>query len=375
MEVSQQFDRLLQPDSIGTMSLKNRMIMAPLVTNYASENGGVTQRVIDYYQARAKGGIGLIIVEAACVDSSGGKTFPRQLLVDDDRLVVELEKLVGAIHQHGAKAALQIHHGGRVASSRYTGNEPVAPSPIPSRTGETPRQLTGEEIEDLIVRFIQAGVRAKKAGFDGVEVHGTHGYLISQFLSAASNKRDDQYGGSVEKRARFLLEVLRGIRQEIGREYPVWCRLSGVEEGVENGITIEEAIQVARMAEDAGSDAVHVSGILSSPGEPGALLPLAEKIRKAVSSPVIAVMKIDPTLGESALQAGQADFIAFGRTLFTDPNLPNKVFSGRIDEIEPCIYCNACTKGLHNPDGVDCPVNPMLGREREYLNRQQNGED
>ena len=374
MSAGQQFSKLLEPGNIGKMTLRNRMVMPPMVTNFASEKGYVTQQTKDYYEARARGGISLIIVEATCIDASEGKTFSRQLLIDNDNFVTGMADLTEVIHRHGARAALQIHHGGRVASSEITGKKPVAPSPVPVPGGEMPRPLTGAEIAWLVTSFTQAAVRAKRAGFDGIEVHGAHGYLVSQFLSATSNKRDDQYGGSVENRTRFLLEILKAIRREVGREYPVWCRLSAIEFGVEDGITIEETIQVARMVEEAGADAIHVSVTGAGPSrtppmalQPGRILPLAETVREAVSIPIIGVMKINPQLGESALREGKADFIAFGRALLADPDIPGKVSLARLDDIKPCIYCGNCSDTLYlSPDGINCTVNPALGIEREY---------
>jgi len=216
-------------------------------------------------------------------------------------------------------------------------------------------------------------VRARKAGFDGVEIHGAHGYLLSQFLSNASNRRQDRYGGSLENRARFLIEILKTIREEVGREYPVWCRLSAIEEGVKDGITLEESMQVAQMAEEAGADAIHVSRTAASSRRfspmaeiPGVLLPLAEAVKKAVSVPVIAVMRIDASLGETALRQGKADFIAFGKALLADPEVANKVASDRLDDIKPCIYCEGCGDSLGLSSGIHCVVNPALGKEQEY---------
>jgi len=350
------------------------MVMPPMATMYGSEEGYVTQRIKDYYEARAKGGIGLVSVEKICIDAPAGRTFHQQLIIDDGKFIPGIKELAETIQRHGARAALQIHHGGRLTRSNVTECQPVAPSPIPSLNGEMPRQLTEAEITRLVTCFSQAAVRAKKAGFDGVEIHGAHGYLVSQFLSAASNRRQDHYGGSLENRARFLIEILKAIREEVGREYPVWCRLSAIEEEVEGGITIEESIQVAQMAEEAGADAIHVSRTAASPRRfppmaeiPGVLLPLAETVKKAVSIPIIAVMRMDPLLGETALWQGKADFIAFGRTLLADPEIANKVTSGRPDDIRPCIYCGSCSDSLRlSPPGIHCAVNPALGREREY---------
>ncbi|MDD4876463.1 MAG: FAD-dependent oxidoreductase [Dehalococcoidales bacterium] len=374
MNTDRQFSKLLEKGKIGQMVLKNRMVMPPMATIYGDDEGYVTQRIKDYYEARAKGGIGLIIVENICVDAPVGRTFSQQLVIDDDKFIPALKELADTIKRHGAKGALQIHHGGRQTRSSVTGSQPVGPSALSSLGGEMPRQLTEAEIERLVECFAESALRTKKAGFDSVEIHGAHGYLVSQFLSAASNRRTDRYGGSLENRARFLMEILKAIREKVGREYPVWCRLSAVEEGVKNGITIEETIQVAQMAEAVGADAIHVSrtsgstrGIPPMAVEPGILLPLAEAVKKAVSVPIITVMRIDPVIGETALQQGKADFIAFGRSLLADPEIANKVASGNLEDIKPCIYCSGCMDSLRlSPPGVRCVVNPALGKEQEY---------
>jgi 2,4-dienoyl-CoA reductase-like NADH-dependent reductase (Old Yellow Enzyme family)/thioredoxin reductase len=369
-----QFPKLFEPGRIGSMELKNRLVMPPMATNYALKDGSVTQRQIDYYAERAKGGVGLVIVEISCVDSPVGKGAVKQICIDDDRFIPDLSKLAEAVKRHGAKAAIQIHHAGRQTSSKLTGHQPVAPSPIQGRRGEQPRELALLEIATLVSRFAEAAERAKKAGFDGVEIHGAHGYLISQFLSPLSNQRQDAYGGSVENRARFLLEVIEAIRGRVGRDYPVWCRLSAMEIGVEGGITLEETQVVAQMAEKAGVDAIHVSAHQVGPARrppmaqpPCLFVPLAEGIKEVVSVPVITVGRIPPELGEGVLRDVKADFISIGKALLADPHLPQKVAVGEVADITPCIYCLTCLDSISwRKEGVCCVVNPTLGREREY---------
>jgi len=369
-----QFTKLFEPGRIGNMELKNRLVMPPMGTNYALKDGSVTQRQIDYYEERAKGGVGLVVVELSCVDSPVGKGAARQIVIDDDRFIPDLSKLAEAIRRHGAKAAIQIHHAGRQTWARLTGNQPVAPSPIPVSGGEQPRELTLAEIETLVNRFAEAAERANRAGFDGVEIHGAHDYLISEFLSPLSNRRRDAYGGTVENRARFLLEIIESIRKRVGRDYPVWCRLSAMEIGVEGGITLEETQVVAQLAEKAGVDAIHVSAHQVTPARrppmvqpPCIFVPLAEGIKKVVSVPVIAVGRITPELGEGVLRDGKADFISIGRALLADPHLPQKVAIGRMEDITPCICCLTCLDSLSwRREGVCCVVNPTLGRELEY---------
>jgi 2,4-dienoyl-CoA reductase-like NADH-dependent reductase (Old Yellow Enzyme family)/thioredoxin reductase len=369
-----QFPKLFEPGRIGSMELKNRLVMPPMATNYALKDGSVTQRQIDYYAERAKGGVGLVIVEISCVDSPVGKGAVKQICIDDDRFIPDLSKLAEAVKRHGAKVAIQIHHAGRQTSSKLTGHQPVAPSPIQGRRGEQPRELALLEIATLVSRFAEAAERAKKAGFDGVEIHGAHGYLISQFLSPLSNQRQDAYGGSVENRARFLLEVIEAIRGRVGRDYPVWCRLSAMEIGVEGGITLEETQVVAQMAEKAGVDAIHVSAHQVGPARrppmaqpPCLFVPLAEGIKEVVSVPVITVGRIPPELGEGVLRDVKADFISIGKALLADPHLPQKVAVGEVADITPCIYCLTCLDSISwRKEGVCCVVNPTLGREREY---------
>jgi amino acid adenylation domain-containing protein len=374
------FQKLTEPATLGGMQLKNRMIMAPMECGFGSEEGYVTQQMLDYYEERARGGVGLVITEATCVDAPVGRLAPRQNLIHDDRYIPGLRRLAESIQRHGARAALQLFHAGRRASSLVTGTQSVAPSPIGNHRGEQPRELTRAEIAELVTRFADAALRARAAGFDGVEIHAAHGYLISQFLSPLYNQRADEYGGSVENRARFLVEIISEIKRRAGREFPVWCRLSGMEYVVdggiapaEGGITIAETQAVARLAEQAGADAIHVSAShigqvrmhpMSWPE--GVMLPLAEGIKQAVNIPVIAVGRITPELAEQALHQGQADFIAFGRALIADPYLPLKLSSGKTMEITPCIYCWTCLETVTEPNGASCPVNARFGNERAY---------
>lgn len=372
---SGRFERLFQPGKIGTMEIKNRIVMPPMATGYASEDGSVTERLIAYYEERAKGGPGLIIVEISCIDAPVGRGLARQIGIDRDSFIPGLARLATAIKRHGARAAIQLHHAGRQTSSRLTGFKPVAPSPIPGRDGEVPNELTLEEIKRLVSCFAEAAWRARGAGFDGVEIHGAHGYLVSQFLSPLSNRRQDEYGGSLENRARFLVEVIRAIRSRLGRDYPVWCRLSAVEMNVEGGITLEETRVVAKLAEEAGADAIHVSahavGVARRPPmaqQPGAFIEYAEAVKKAVSVPVIAVGRITPEIGEEALRQGRADLIAMGRQLLADAHTVGKIANGRLEDIRTCLRCFYCldSVGRRRGNGVGCTVNPTLGREREW---------
>jgi len=367
--------RLGESARIGTLKLKNRIVMPPMVTQYGSRDGFVTERTSNYYAARAKGGAALIIIEATYVHKSG-HAFVNQLGISDDRFIPGMSELVRAIHKYGAKVALQIHHGGRMARSELSGVPTVAPSPIASPTGEVPRELSIAEIQELVEVFADAAVRARTAGFDGVEIHGAHGYLIDQFLSRSTNKRQDAYGGNLANRARFLVEVIRAVRLAVGREYPVWCRINGREYGIEQETTLEDAQETAKMAAEAGVDAIDVTAFgptspvnLTAPAfTPAVIEHLAEGIKKAVDVPVIAVGRITPEAGEKIIGEGKADFVAIGKGMLADPEIANKCISGGAEDICSCILCMSCRDDLLSPDitGIRCSVNAALGKEREY---------
>ena len=368
-----QFRKLFEPGKIGQMTVKNRIVMAPMGTNYSSSRGYISQRTIDYYEERARGGVGLLLIEGMAVDSRGRRRFT-ELSLANDTYLPGLRRLVAAVHRHGARIAPQLLHRGQQARSLGMGQQPVSPSPFSITGGETPHELTTDEIAENVGRFAAAARRAKEAGCDGVELHAAHIYLISQFLSPAANQRTDRYGGSLENRARFFMEIIRAIRETVGPDYPVWCRITAREYGLENGISLDETKQVVRMAEAAGIDAINVSifgyGIfdaVSLPDAPGAELPLAKEIKSVVSVPVIAVGWLTPAIGERALEEGAADFICIGRRLLADPEFAGKAASGRIEDIRPCIGCRQCmqsTAFYHEP--VHCTVNASLGRERLY---------
>lgn len=367
------FSKLFEPAQIGHLKLRNRIVMPAMGTNFGTPDGYVTEKMQDYYEERARGGAGLVIVECACVDFPRGKGPARQPAVDDDRFIPGLSELVQAIHEHGARAALQLHHAGKDAPSKITRLQPVAPSVVLSPWGVLPKELTVDEIADIIDRFARAAERARKAGFDAVEIHATHGHsLIAQFLSRATNKRADAYGGELKNRARLLLEIIEAIKNLVGEEYPVWCRVAGEEKGIQDGITLNETQEVAQMVQRAGADAIHVSIhgahlLAIVPESPGALLPLAQGVKRRVKIPVIAVGRIDPQLAEKVLQEQKADFIAMGRALIADPELPHKVASGKLKDIRPCIYCYRCfDASLARDEEIRCSVNAALGREREY---------
>ena len=367
--------QLWQPFRIGRMELKNRIVMPPMGTKHASKEGYVTSHVKDYFEARAEGGCGLIIVEATLVDPAG-RAYENLLEITDDKFIPGLGELVAVIHRHGAKAAIQLQHCGRLAKSKLCGRQPVAPSPIAAPGGEMPRELTADEIKKIVNAFAAAAGRAKRAGFDAVEIHGAHGYLIDQFLSPASNKRKDDYGGRVRNRSRLLVETIRAVKEIVGKDYPVWCRINAAEIGTEGGITLEDSKETARLAEEAGSDAIHVSAHGPKAQQhqqtlkpvAGVFADFGRAIKEIVKVPVILVGRITPEAGEMIVSQGKADLVAIGKALFTDPEIANKVAEGRVEDIKPCILCMACRDDLFGKWGgmVRCQVNPAMGREAEF---------
>jgi 2,4-dienoyl-CoA reductase-like NADH-dependent reductase (Old Yellow Enzyme family)/thioredoxin reductase len=371
--------RLWQPIQIGQMQLKNRIVQPPMGTQYG-QNGYVTERLKNYFEARAGGGAGLLIVELTCVHPRG-RVLQNQLCISDDKFISGLKELAQVIHRNGAKAAIQLHHGGRIARSEDILMQPVAPSPLaslqyPHLRGEVPKELTIDEISAIVSCFAEAAVRAKRAGFDGVELHGAHGYLIDQFLSPTSNKRRDLYGGTLQKRARVLIEIIKAVKEKTGFGYPVWCRINGQEYGVEGGTSAEDAQRIARMAQEAGADAIHVTAVgpsspinLTSPEfVPAVIADLAAGIRNVVNVPVIVVGKITAEAGEKVLSSGKADLVAVGRSVLADPEYWSKVASNRQEDIVPCILCMRCRDDVFSPTagGIRCSVNAALGREAEY---------
>ncbi len=367
------YKKLFEPFQIGTMKLKNRIVLPPMGTGY-SEERKIGSRIIDYYEARARGGTGLIITEgiAPGVKSQG----PRQLSLGDDQDLSGWRKLVDAVHRHGAKIAVQLHHAGY--EHRDGAFVQVAPSAVkvPGRMigvmGQLPHELTVDEIGEIVRWHADATRRAKEVGIDAVEIHSAHQYLIASFLSSASNKRQDQYGGTLENKSRLLIEVIEAMKAAVGPDYPIWPRINVCEYGVEEGITKEESRKVVPLAVMAGAQAIHASAYAAFsfitkaplPDTASFLVPLAEEVKKVTAVPVIAVGRLDLETGEKALLEGKADMIAIGRRLIADPDLPKKTAEGRLDDIIPCIGCFECIERLGSRDeGLICTINPATGRE------------
>jgi len=383
--VPEEVAALFEPIKIGDAELRNRIVMAPMGTGFATRDGFVTERMIAYYTERAKGGAGMITVEASCVDSPVGRLGPHDLLVDDDKFIPGLQRLAEAIKAEGAVASLQLAHGGRYSRSYITGTQPVAPSPIPSRyTKETPRELTTEEVEAIINKFADAALRAKRAGFDAVELMGSTGYLISQFLSSLTNKRTDRFGGDAAARATFVVEIIQRMREKVGNKFPISFKFS-VNEYLPGGNSVKDSKIIAKRAEEAGASIIHAwAGWHESPipmlpmsVERGAFVHLAEAMKEAVGIPVTTVGRInDVKLAANIIKEGRADLVAMGRAFLADPYFPNKAREGRFDEIRMCIGCCRCFDNvmlaLADPRSeatITCSLNAEVGREFELAEK------
>ena len=378
------FPHLFAEGRIGRLALRNRILMAPMEKNLATAAGAVTQRYIDYVEARAAGGAALILLESMYVHPAG-RNHLYQLGIHDDALVPGYRRLVEACHRHGALVGAELELAGRETSSAVTGTQPVAPSPVPCTTlagGEMPRALSVPEIAAIVGEFAEAARRAVAAGFDMIEIHGAHGYLVGQFLSPYANKREDEYGGDFERRLRFPLDVIAAIREAVGPGMPLLYRLSA-EEHVEGGLTLADMCRIAPRLEAAGIDGLDVTaGIYESAVwmvqpmemEQGCLAPLAREIRRAVSIPVSVAGRIsDPHVAERILEAGDADFVTLGRALHADPEMPRKSREGREREICYCVACLKCSDLLGQNQPVLCLANTRTAREREYTVRRAAG--
>ena len=390
---------LAAPASIGGLELKNKIIMAPMGSNFAGEDGHTTEQLESYYEERAKGGVGLIILETSAITWPAGASMPYMIGFSKDEFVSDLNSLTQRVHQHGAKIAAQLNHSGKIAQEDTIAGRPIPVPSIPKSEpsdmfglltqdeimnfikaggpdGKGPRyhELTIDEIKIEINHFAQAAKRAKMANFDAVEIHAGHGYLISSFLSPAVNKRTDQYGGSTENRARFLIEVIQAIKQEVSADFPVLVRLDANEYRIDGGITPKDFLVTARLAEKAGADALDVSsygntskGIAFTEAplvhEPGGFLKYARMAKETVSIPIIAVGRIELDVAENGLKNKDFDFVAMGRKLLADPGLPNKISSGQEHLIRPCIYCYVCVSQIFINKPMMCAVNSQLGNE------------
>lgn len=365
------FTRLAEPFEVAGLQLPNRIVMPAMGTGLPEHDGTCNDATIAYYRRRAEGGVGMITIEASLVSPDAYGVGP-ELRLHGEEFVPGLARLVEALRPSGIPVGIQLWHPGRQTLL----GEPIAPSPVPlsSRT-PVPHELTVEEIATLVDDYALSAWVSQEAGFDFVEIHGAHCYLPCEFISPLSNRRTDDYGGSLENRARFPLEIVEAIRARCGERFPVMYRISGAE-GADGGFEVEDAAAVCRLLERAGVCAISVSagnwyalhqtiGPMFLPR--GFLLPLAERIREVVDVPVIAVGRLDdPEVAERALTAGQADLVAVGRALIADPDWPRKALAGALDEIRPCMSCNACVDLVANAQQARCAVNPEVGRDHTW---------
>lgn len=360
--------------AIRNCQLQNRIVMPGLASFLIEDDGTITDKTVEHYRLRAAGGPAMVIVEA-CAVSPEGIVSPHQARIYDDRFIEGLARIAAAMKAEGSVPAVQIHHGGRQTSAKVINQQPVAPSPLPcpSIRGEvTP--LTIEGIEILVRQFGDAAARAVEAGFELIEIHGAHGYLVNQFLSRFSNIRDDAYGGDIAGRTRFAEEIVREIRNRVGQAFPISFKISAME-FVKDGLDVDESIQILKILIDASVDVVQVSAgndatpeWISQPMfmQKACLAGYAGKIKKALNVPIMTVGRInDPLVADELIEKGLADLICIGRGLLADPEMPKKAKEGRLDDIRRCIACNTCMESIFRKGRIECLVNPVLGREEE----------
>ena len=369
---------LFSPIRIGSMEVKNRIVLPPMTVGYGVPEGTVSEKHRDYYEARAQGGAGLIITEAAGVHAQRKYgMFPLGLY--EDAQIQSWRELAEATHRHGAKLAVQLMDPGPESIMMLTGIQPAGPSRVVGRGlfRDVPRELSIGEIEAIVDDFAEATRRAKEAGLDAIEIHAAHGYaLVGSFLSPFFNKRTDRYGGSLEGRLRLLLEIIEAIRGRVGKDFPIIVRVSGDERRT-GGRTLQETQFIARILVEAGVDALEVSGgtvptvfwaVVAPSGTPLAInADFSQAIKQVVNVPVISVGRINsPRVAEFLLETGKADMVSMGRALHADPELPNKAAVGAFDDIVPCLGCNCgCIGSVVQGRLATCIINPAAGKEKE----------
>ena len=379
------YPRLFSQGRIGPLVLKNRGIMMPMATDLADKDGLVTQRQIKYYQERAKGGIAMIIHEYTGVDDVDSIPSIHNLRISQDYHISAMEELVDAVHLYDCKIIAQLHHGGATSNPNLTGRQNLAPSAIPIAEGRPlPREMTLEDIKRVQEKFVAAAVRCKKAGYDGVELHGAHGYLIAQFFSKYYNQRKDQYGGSAKNRARFVTEIIAGIREKLGN-FPIIVRMCGDEmTDIEGFLSLEDGIEIAHELAKAGIDAINISNGSALNGdancEPfsyksGWKQRVAKAYKEALIIPVIATNTIkDPDFAEKLLEENVCDFVGLGRSQLADPYFMDKAHNGHGDIIRQCIGCLYCRERvLRDAMPIRCTVNARAAREIEFEQLKKDG--
>ena len=372
--------------------------MTAMGTMLAEPGGFCGDRLRAYYAERARGGIGLIVMGSVGVGYPVGAAIPRPVAISTDDHILGIRSVADAVHSHGAKLALQLHFGGLVAMQDMLAGRPVWTPSIPvykagdmmdgfleQELAEAPfsqikhidyKELNAADIRALVDLFAKAAVRAREAGCDGVEIHGGHGYIISSFLSPLTNQRTDEYGGSVENRSRLLVEILQGVRAAAGADFPLWCKIDSQEFLQDEGITLEDASVTARLAQQAGADAITVSAYHDSsqgvghsnsniPDPPELMVPNATAIKGVLRVPVIASGRVEPEAADKHIAAGHFDFLAMGRKLLADAHLPRKLAEGRAHTVRPCIYCYTCVSQIYLCRTIRCAVNPDTAHESE----------
>ena len=372
------YQHIFSPMTIRHMTVKNRIVMMPMGTNFGEQNGEMSFLHINYYEQRAKGGTGLLIVENASVDSPQGSNGTTQLRIDSDNYIPRLYKLCENVHKHGACIAIQINHAGASAMSSRIGMQPVSASDVPSKEGgEIPRPLTKEEILHIVRKYAEAARRAQICGFDAVEIHAGHSYLISQFLSPIYNKRTDEFGGSAENRTRFARMILEAVRKQVGPHFPIFLRISA-DELMEGGNTLEDTLAYLEYLEkevDVFDVSCGLNGSIQYQIDANYLPDgwrsyMARAVKEKFGKPCIAVGNIrHPQIAEEILAKGDADFIGMGRGLIAEPEWVNKVEYGNECDLRSCISCNiGCAGhriGLNQP--IRCTVNPAVNSGEDYM--------
>lgn len=374
------FNSLFQPLEVRRCTIPNRIVMTPMGTNFAENTGEMSFLHIDYYEQRAQGGAGLIIVENACVDYPAGSNGTTQLRLDLDSYIPRMFKLTETIHKHDTKIAVQLNHAGASAVAERINMQPVSASDLPNKKGGAiPRPLTKDEIYSIVESYAKAAKRAQIAGFDAVEIHCGHSYLISQFLSPLTNNRTDEFGGSYENRARFASLILKAVREAVGPFFPILIRISA-DEFLPGGNTLEDTLQLLEYFQEE-ADIIDVScGLVDSIQyqidanylKDGWRTYLATAVKEKFNKPVITVGNIrDPKVANEIIESNQADFIGLGRQFVADPQWSLKVKEGRLDEVRKCISCNiGCSGhriGLNRP--IRCTINPSVNEGEAYKNQ------
>jgi len=407
MDHVSKFKKLIEPGYIGKIRTRNHILKTGTGLNFHSPNDGfMNEQSVNFYEVLARGGAGLIVTGHTSIDSPLGSSSGKGYCLDDDKYIPSFSKLVDAVHKYDCPAFLQILHAGPWHRTQFSGLQPIAASALkksemPKPQLDETRELSVAELQRYVEKFANAAIRLKKAGYDGVEVNGAASHLINTFLSRAWNKREDDYGyHNLENRARFVVEIIKEIKRLNGKDFPIITIINGAEYGLKNGITSEESKGIARILQDAGSDAIHIRAeyyleqqtpdsrksvhlpeLVFYPEPPdnldkevdasghgaGAWVPLATGLKNIISIPVIAVGGLNAELGEKILEQGKADFISLNRPLMADPELPNKIVSGKYDEVIKCMHCSVCFNCIETGKPVQCRTNPVLGKNLDYI--------